>query len=339
MIETLDRTSVRRILVIKLRAVGDVVLSTIVLKNLREAFPHASLEFLTEKGGAGVLQGNPFIDRCLVYDRTRMTGPGLIRQVRKGRYDLVIDLFGNPRTALLTLLSGAQYRVGYRFRGRTYAYNAVVEPRGSSVHNTQFNLDALERIGIPIIDRSLHIVPGKHDEEKIEDFWRREIPVGVAVVALHSGGGWRTKRWPEERFAAVADKIQSQHGAAILLPWGPGEEPDVERIRSNMKTRAIIPPSTTLLELAALLRRCSLVVTNDSGPMHIAAAMGTPVVGIFGPTSPRLQGPYGAKATTVRNESLPCLGCNLVECPIGNPCMKELEVQTVLDAIRELAVM
>ncbi len=338
MIETLARDSIRRMLVIKLRAVGDVVLSSIVLKNLREAFPHASLEYLTEKGGAGILFGNPFIDRCLVYDRARMSGLGLIRIVRNGRYDLVIDLFGNPRTALVTFLSGARHRVGYRFRGRTYAYNAVVEPRGSSVHNTQFNLDALERIGVPIIDRALHIVPARIDEERMEEFWRKELPAGVPVVALHSGGGWGTKRWAVERFAAVADHLQRHHGAAILLPWGPGEEHDVERIRATMKSTAIIPPPTTLLELAALLRRCSLMVTNDSGPMHIAAAMGTPVVGIFGPTNPRLQGPYGVKTTTVRNESLECLGCNLVECPIGNPCMKELDVQSVLDAISDLAV-
>jgi ADP-heptose:LPS heptosyltransferase len=125
----------------------------------------------------------------------------------------------------------------------------------------------------------------------------------------------------------------------ILLPWGPGEERDVELMRAKMHSPPIVPPSTTLLELAALLERCSLMVSNDSGPMHIAAAMGTPVVGIFGPTNPRLQGPYGAKAVTVRNESLDCLGCNLVVCPIGNPCMKDLTVQTVLEAIQKLSVL
>jgi len=338
MSELLNHAAIRRLLVIKLRAVGDVVLSTIVLKNLREAFPHAAVEYLTEKGGGGILRGNPFIDRCLVYDRQVMSGAGLIREVRKGSYDLVIDLFGNPRTALLTLLSGARYRVGFRFRGRKYAYNMLVEPRGATVHNTQFNLDALDRIGVPIVDRSLHIVPSADDEGRMEKFWRAAVPVNTATVALHSGGGWGTKRWSEERFGAVADELHRKHGAAILLPWGPGEEQGVEHIRASMKTTPIIPPATTLLELAALLRRCSLMVTNDSGPMHIAAAMGTPVVGIFGPTNPRLQGPYGDRTTTVRNETLDCLGCNLVECPIGNPCMKDLDVHTVLDAISRLSV-
>ncbi len=336
---TIDRSMIERILVIKLRAVGDVVLSTVVLKNLREAFPGVSLEFLTEKGGAGILEGNPFLNRLHVYDRRTMTGLRLIRMVRSRRYDLVIDLFGNPRTALVTRLSGARYRVGFRFRTRTYAYNIVVEPRGAIVHNTQFNLDALEKIGVPVIDRSLHIVPGEQEEASVASFWDRQFPSPTPVVALHSGGGWETKRWPAERFAALADVLQTQYHAVVLLPWGPGEEADVERIRSLMKTEAIIPPATNLLELAALLRRCSLMVSNDSGPMHIAAAMGTPVLGLFGPTNPRLQGPFGKKVITVRNEAVECLGCNLTVCPIGNPCMKDLDIQRVLDAIEQLSVL
>lgn len=331
--------AVRRILLIKLRAVGDVVLSTIVLKNLRDAYPDSSIDFLSEVGGAGILEGNPFLDRIVVYDRRTMSSGQLIRAVRHGHYDLVIDLFGNPRTALLTRLSGARYRVGYRFRGRTYAYNLKVEPRGASVHNTQFNLDALERLGVPVTDRSLHIVPGSGAEERIAEFWQRTIPPGKSTVALHSGGGWQSKRWGVDHFAALADELQGQFGAAILLPWGPGEEGDVEQLQGRMQSKAIVPPATSLLELAALLRRCSLMVSNDSGPMHIAAAMGTPVVGIFGPTNPRLQGPYGAKTKTVRNESLDCLGCNLVVCPIGNPCMTRLPVQTVLEAIAQLSVL
>ena len=310
-----------------------------MLKNLRDAFPGVPLEFLTENGGAGILQGNPFIDRLLIYDRRTMSGLALIRDVRERRYDLIIDLFGNPRTALLTWFSGAQHRVGYRFRGRTYAYNIVVEPRGASVHNTQFNLDALQRIGVAITDRSLHVVPSDNDESAIEAFWRKEIPPGRATVAMHSGGGWKTKRWSPGKFAEVADALHARHGSTTILPWGPGEEGDVEQIRSKMTSPAIVPPRTTLLELAALLRRCSLMVTNDSGPMHIAAAMGTPVVGIFGPTNPSLQGPYGSKTVTVRNETLTCLGCNLIECPIGNPCMKALDAQTVLHAISGLAVL
>ncbi len=326
----------RRILLIKLRAVGDVVLSTVVLKNIRDAFPGASIDMLTEPAGASVLQGNPFLDDLVVYDRRRVSSIGLIRTVRRRRYDLVIDFFCNPRTALVTRLSGARSRVGYRFRGRTYAYNLVVEPRGALVHNTQFNLDALERIGVPVTDRSLHIVPRAQDERRVDEFWSRLAPSGRRVVAVNTSGGWAVKRWPMERFAELADRLAGELGVEILIPWGPGEEPDVERLRGLMRTTPLVPPATTLLELAALLKRCWFMVSNDSGPMHVAAAMGVPVVGIFGPTHPKLQGPFGEMHRTVRNETLTCLGCNLTECPIGNPCMLELPVEQVLEAVHQL---
>jgi ADP-heptose:LPS heptosyltransferase len=121
-----------------------------------------------------------------------------------------------------------------------------------------------------------------------------------------------------------------------VLTWGPGQLPDVEKIRAMMRHEAFIPPATTLPQLGALLSRFRGVVSNDSGPMHIAAAVGTPVLGIYGPTNPILQGPYGDKNLTVRNESLDCLGCNLTACPIGNPCMLELSVNAVFAAAGEL---
>lgn len=320
---------IRRILVIKLRAVGDVVLSTIVLKNLRAQFHDAHITFLTEAGGAGVLDGNPFIDTLLVYRRHEMSSLALIRAVRSGKFDLILDLFGNPRTALLTFASGAPGRVGYRFRGRTYAYNNIVAPRGGTVHNTQFNLDALDALGIPIVDRHLHIVPGEDDREFGRRFMEESFRPGRPIVALNAGGGWACKRWPLDQFARMGDQLVQKAHASVLLVWGPGEERDVETIRNVMKEKAVAAPPTTLLQLASILSCCSLMVSNDSGPMHIGAAMGTPVLGIFGPTLPNLQGPYGEDNRTIRTEGLPCLGCNLTVCPIQNQCMRNLGVGMV----------
>jgi lipopolysaccharide heptosyltransferase II len=333
----IELSSVRNILVIKLRAIGDVVLSTIVLKNLRSAFPQAHVDFLTEPGGAGVLKGNPFIDELVVFRKQDTSGFGLVTLVRNRRYDLVIDLFGNPRTALVTRLSGARHRVGYRFRGRAYAYNHLVEPRGDRVHNTQFNLDALAAIDVPIVDRNLHIVPSGADEARAEQILAETVPARRRIVALVVSGGWTIKRWPLDRFAELGDYLVGEFNAHVLLPWGPGEQGDVEQVRARMKGNATVLPATTLLEMASVLKRCSFVVANDSGPMHIAAAMGTPVLGIYGPTLPVLQGPYGDQHRTIRNERLTCLGCNRTTCPIGDPCMLELSVQEVLAAVRTLA--
>lgn len=321
-----------KILVIKLRAIGDVVLSTIVTKNLRLAFPGAQIHFLTEPASADVLLHNRFVDRTLVYRKKEMSGWALIRMVRRERYDLVIDLFGNPRTALVTRLSGAPVRAGFRFRGRAYAYTVLAEPRGDRVHNTQFNLDALTALGIEIQDRNIYFSFGPEDGAFVSAFLADGPP---PLVCINQGGGWYTKRWGREKFASLADRLVEEYGVRIVLAWGPGERGEVEELRGMMKREAIIPPATTLSQLGAMLARCALMITNDSGPMHIAAAVGVPVLGIYGPTNPALQGPYGSSHVVVRKESLDCLGCNFLECPIGHPCMRELDVHAVMAAVRQ----
>ncbi|MDH4071109.1 MAG: glycosyltransferase family 9 protein [Ignavibacteria bacterium] len=329
---TIDLSSIHRILLIKLRGIGDVLLSTVVIRNLACEFPEARLEFLTEPPAADVLRGNDDLDEVLLFDRHTISSTGLIRMVRARKYDLVIDLFGNPRTALVTRLSRARYRVGYRFRGRRYAYNIVTEPRGGEVHNTQFNLDAIERIGVAIQDRNLYFPVPAGDLEFADRFMASSELSGKRVAAISASGGWYTKRWGKERFAELADRLIGQHQCAVLLLWGPGEDQEAANIQAVMREPAHLAPPTTLKQLGALLSRCSFMVSNDSGPMHIATAVGTPVLGIYGPTNPMLQGPYGKHHQVIRNEDVSCLGCNLTECPIGHPCMLELRVDRVEEA-------
>jgi ADP-heptose:LPS heptosyltransferase len=328
-------SGVRRILIIKLRAIGDVVLSTIVIPNLRRAYPDASIEFLTEKSAAPVVLNHRDVDDVIVFDRSSAGSVWLLREVRRRRFDLVIDLFGNPRTALVTKMSGAIHRVGFRFRGRTYAYNRLVTPRGGAVHNTQFNLDALEAIGIPIVERTTHFPMSKEDGQFAEEFFAQSGVGRLPVVALNSGGGWYTKRWSLDRFADLGNRIVADFHLRVLLVWGPGEADDVAYIRSRLNVEPLIPPLTSLGQLGALLKRCSLLITNDSGPMHIGAALGTPVVAIFGPTNPELQGPYGVDSAVIRFDHLHCLGCNLTQCPIGHPCMRGLSVEAVVNGVRQ----
>jgi lipopolysaccharide heptosyltransferase II len=332
----LDRSRIKRILVIKLRAIGDVVLSTAVLSNLRAAFPEAHIDFLTETPSKEVIEGNPFLDSFVIFDNKRQNGLQLILSIRRRRYDLVIDLFGNPRSALVTLFSGAPYRVGFRFKWRKYCYTTVVEPRGGEMHNTEFNLDALRAIGIPINERSITFPVTREAEEFAEQFFIRSGIREKFVVALNPGGGWYTKRWRLSGYAGLGDALVRQYNATILIVWGPGEERMAQEIQSLMKSPALLIPPTSLKELGAILKRCTAVVTNDSGPMHIAAAVGAPVVAIFGPTNPELQGPVGDRHAVVQHPQLLCLGCNFTRCPIGNPCMEELTVETVLSTFQQL---
>ena len=327
---------IKRILVIKLRAIGDVLLSTIVLKNLRHHFPDAQLDFLAEPPSREVLEGNLVVNDLLIFDRANDNAVAFLWRLRSRRYDLVIDLFGNPRTAFMTYFSRATYRVGYDFRGRQYAYNILVQPRGGEVHNTEFDLDALRALDVEIVDREISFSISERDEECAARFVRQERLDGQLIVGLNPSGSWYTKRWGLKNFARLGDKLVERYKAKVLLLWGPGEHEDARRIQAMMRHASLIPPRTTLKQLGALVKRCSLVVSNDAGPMHLAAILGVPTLGIYGPTNPYLQGPLGERSSWVRLEGLECLGCNLTLCPIGHICMDRLSVDTVLEAIRRM---
>jgi lipopolysaccharide heptosyltransferase II len=333
----IDRGTIGKLLVIKLRAVGDVILSTATLPNLRAAFPGATIDFLVEQSCRDVVEGNDRIDNVIVFSKTGMNGARILLDLRRAKYDMVIDLFGNPRSALMTFASRARYRVGYDFRGRSYAYNILVKPRGAEVHNVEFNLDALRRIGVSVTTKSPYFPLAEADRE----FARLETEklglTGRLVIGFNPGTNRPAERWPAERFAELGALIAGRLAARICVFWGPGEKPLADAIAGRIGEAAVVAPPTSLKQLGAMFERCSLVVSNDTGPMHIAAALGVPTVGIFGPVNPLLQGPWGEKARYVRKDELTCLGCNHDKsCPIGDPCMTELEAEKVYHVVEDL---
>lgn len=324
------------ILIIKPRAIGDVLLATPVIENIKSQFPHIEIDFLCENFAADVVRGNPFLRDVLTFDKKRSYTLAIINQIRRKKYDIVIDLFGNPRTALLTRWSGAQTRIGFPFRGRAYAYTDCVTPRGGEVHNVEFNLDVLKHFNVPIISKNPLFSISNDDQIVAERFFSDNNLSGKKIIGINASGGWYTKKWNLNSFSRLIEKILSNGNYEFVLFWGPGELEDAETIQKNVKTRTYCIPKTTLKEMGALLQRCSYVISNDSGPMHIAASLNVPTLGIFGPTNPHLQGPYGEHHLWVRNEQLDCLECNLTKCPIGNICMSDLSVEVVYDAFQKL---
>ncbi len=336
-------TTPQKILVMRLRGIGDVILSTPVLDNLHRAFPEAEIDYLTEPPSAPLLHNHPLIKRVHVlahrqWQKQPWRGQlranwNFIRELRAQKYDVVIDLFGNPRTALLTYLTRAPLRVGFRFRVRRFAYNRVVTPRGDQLHAVEFNLDVLRALNIPIATTQLNVAVAP--SAIVEAFWREHNLESYApVIAFNAFGGWYTKRWPLASFAELGDRLQRELNARVILLWGPNEWEEVQQMANMMQTQALIAPQTDLPDLAALLARVNLLVANDSGPMHLAAALQTPVVAIFGPTRPHLQGPWGEGHTIVTKEGLPCLGCNGLTCKIvTHDCMQKLAVETVINVV------
>jgi len=330
--------SIRRILVIKLRAVGDVVLSTIVIDNLRRAFPAAAIDFLTEEVSQQVVSGHPQLDAVVVLERkaiARLRAGEQLRahfaflsRIRSAGYDLVFDFFGNPRSALLTWWSGAAWRVGYNYRLRRNAYTVIVPSRAASVHEAEWHLDALNFLGIPVPSRHLSFALSAAAAGKAAAFWREAGLEGERVIALNFSGGWAAKRWPLARFAELAGRLVQHYRARILVIWGPGEYEQARQLAALAPVPVTLIPPTDLKELAALLQRADLMISTDSGPMHIAASVCTRCVALFGPTNPQLQGPYGAGHQIVTASGLDCLGCNRTACDHIR-CMTTLTVADV----------
>ncbi len=334
--------SARKILIIKLRAVGDVVLSTIVLKNVRHAYPHARIDFLTQDYCVDIVKDHPDLNTIWSVDLKTWDNQSLMHrirsvhsfynQIRRTGYDLVFDFFGNPRTAWITWYSGAPFRVGYDYRIRQWAYSKVIHSRADHIHEADWHLDALTALDIPVVSRALSVPVSANAELVAQRFWSHYQLHSKRVVAINFSGGWKEKRWPLDRFAAVSRHLVQEYQVVPLVIWGPGEEKAAIELERMIESPALRIPRTNLKELTALLNRTDLMISTDSGPMHIAAARGVPCVAIFGPTFPHLQGPYGSQHEIVYKDPKQ-FGCDRLECDHG-ACSEAVSVEVVVQASR-----
>jgi len=333
----LDKNKIEKILVIKFGGMGDILLTTPVLPNLKAYFPKAEIYFLTLEHSRDLLFDNPYLTRTFTYTPSEDDSLCLIRNIRKQKYDLVIDLYCNPRTAMITFCSGAKYRFGFRFRGRKYAYNIMTDGRGGEVHNIDFNLDALRKLEIPIFTKDMFIPINIVHKEFADEFINKNNIKGKPIIGISKTGGWESKRYKTADYIILLKELNKIYDANYLLIWGTQKErEDCEAIHKEFPECTFIIPDSPLKYLAALIERCDIIIGNDSGPLHIACAMKIPVLGIYGPTNPALQGPYGDKNLTIVNENLNCLYCSLLDCPIGNICMTELDKGKIIEKIKIL---
>lgn len=332
-----------RILLIRLRFIGDVVLTTPLIRAVRNQFPHAELVYLAEDGPAAILQDQPELDGVIPFERERLAKAPVItrlaayvrffRMLRRKRFDLVIDLFGNPRSALLTAATGARYRVGFDVRGRGMAYNVKIRRTGSN-RVTDAYLDAWRTLGFPVVDDRTCLVVGESSQAWATNWLEAQGLAGHwPIVGLNPGASWPAKRWRPERFAELADTLITRTGAKIVLLQGPNQETFVEATRSAMTGSTTVAPLTTLPRLAALIQKCTVCVSNDSGPMHISAAVGTRTIGLFGPSKPDIWFPYPREQghASLRPEIPACCGRDV--CIRTSPCMDELSVSRVCEAV------
>jgi ADP-heptose:LPS heptosyltransferase len=343
--QLLDAGRVRRVLAIRHRAGGDLLLSTPAFHALRRGFPHAALDVVTARGLAPLLEGNPDVTRVLSFDRRSPASQArLYAGLARGGWDVVLDLVSNPRSAFMTALTRARIRVGFDLPGRAWAYTLRLprEPIGAGGplmrYAPEAALDQVRALGLRTGEVALRLRV-RPEAEAAMDAWLAAEGIGVVrpVVACLPAGSWPAKTWPAERFATAMEGLAQE--ADVLWLWGPGEEELARACRARMQHPSHVAPATGWQELAALLRRCALLVGNDSGPKHVAVALGVPTVTIFGPTHPRTWHPPDGPHTAVEVEGLDCLHCNANTCPLTGDrhmrCMTDLSAERVVSAARE----
>lgn len=332
-----------RILVIKLSAIGDIALVSPSLRALRQRFPQAHISLLVGREGSELVNRSPYVDELIVYDPQRDgTLWGIVRlgnRLRAAQVDLVVDFQNNRVSHWLGFLTAAPQRYGYAGRrgSRLLTHRAAPPEFPMPAVEHQFRL--LELLGISGAPTRLELWPGGRDDEKaqqlLKEAWTAERQL---VAALHPGGHprWLSKRWPLERYAELADRLALEAKVRVVLTGSSSERPLGEAICRASKTKpTLLMGRTSLNELAALLARCQLFVGSDTAALHIAAAMGTPIVALFGATDPQRHLPPGQRIVPLKTV-LPCSPCYHRVCYRRGSghmeCMRRLTVGQVLEA-------
>lgn len=327
----------KRLLLIKLRYIGDVVLSTPLLPILRKRFPEASLTFLVNPGTESVLFGNPHLENIMVLPREGWGNQlACYQTLRQAHFDGVVDLTDGDRSALLSYWTGASIRLGFnresRWRGKLYTH--VLPSAYGSMHMVNYHAQALSALGIsdPVGNPEWYLQPDDHEQG---DHLLASLKIGQApLVLLHPLARYPNKAWPLGRFAAVADWLADQ-GAVVALIGHQSEMLIGQHIVDLTKSKPhTVMGRTQLRQLAAMMKRSALFIGNDGGPMHMAAAVGCPVLGLFGPSNPHVWGPRGEKVSVIY-KGLDCEECGDSGCTRGEEsCMRQISVEEVCRAAR-----
>ncbi len=310
--------SPRAILILKPCCVGDVLLSTPLVATMRRAYPQARLDYAVGPWSRPLLETNPHLDGLVDCGRVGSGRYGwsdywaLVQRLRARGYEACLVLERSPLISLLPYLAGIPHRVGLDSSGRGFSLTVRVPVRGIK-HEAELYLDTARAVGIRVEGAALEFHPRPEERERAQALL--ETAQAHPLVAIHPAGGRNpgmylpAKRWPPERFAIIADRVIESGGSVVLL-GGPGDEEIAASVKERMRNESLdLTGRLTWGETGAVLEKCDLCLGNDTGAMHLAVAVGTPVVAIFGPSDPRIYGPYDDRSVALwkGSESLPPL--------------------------------
>lgn len=342
----------QRLLLIKTVAIGDIVVILPTIKAIRALYPKAYLAMLSTPRVRELLEGNPHLDEIIYYDvlgeDKGLRGLlSLIKRLRQKNLDMVIDLEHYYRfTTLLSYLAGAQVRIGFElpWQGRKYLFTQRI-PYAYGKHEVETFLEIPKALGAKVEKPQLEPIPTSlEDKHWVESFLRSENLLGEKLlIGLHPGTSQvaKARRWMPERWAKVGDILASQFGAEVIFTGASEDHRLVESIVKLMETKPSVSTGrTTLKQFAEFTKSLALFISVDTGPMHIAAAMGTPVVGLFGPNTPVKWAPYGEKIISIY-KPISCSPCTrqylgqVSKCK-RDDCMREITVEDVISAAGQI---
>ena len=342
-------------LIVRLGALGDIVHAIPVAAALRRAYPSARIDWLVSAKHRAILDLVPVIDRRLVINDRRFAGPGggssaaaplwslwsLLRELRRARYDVAIDLQGLIKSALLARSSGAPRVVGFssQYARESLArlfYTDVHNPGRGGLYNPRETRHVVE-INLGLLD-AIGVAPGSPEFpiDAVDSAVARRATekAGGRYALINPGAAWPNKRWPPDRFGAVAATLRDRHGLRSAVLWGPGEQPLAAATVAASAGAAFATDETTIADVVALARGAAVMVSGDTGPTHIASAVGTPVVGLYGPTRAVRNGPLDAADVSVSRDAV-CQCHHLRRCKLDRMCLLDIEVAEVAAAVEQ----
>lgn len=338
-LEAIDTKGISRLIVRFPNWIGDAVMATPALGTVRRCFPDSEIVVLANEGIATLLEHHPFCDRTMVLDKRKIhRGPAGIfrvgREIRKERFDLAILFQNAVEAALIAWLGGIPRRAGYTTDGRAFllTHRVRIDDRVRRLHHTDYYQHMLEGLGFRKVPAAPLL---RCTAQEIQ--WVRNLLGEAAWVAVNPGAAYGSaKRWFPERFALTADALHERRGLKPVIIGSPADEPAAAAIEASMKTKPLnLAGKTSIREMMAVISHCRLMVTNDSGPMHVAAAFRVPIVAVFGPTDPGTTSPAGVPARLLRKPTR-CAPCLLRDCPIDHRCMDRITAPEAIAAAEEL---
>lgn len=322
-----------RFLILRMGALGDIVHTLPSVAALRESFPRAQIDWFVDSKWSPILEGNPDATKIISIDRRNWRNVlATIRQLRATRYTIALDFQSLYRSAILARLSGAPRRVGVdasyaRESAAVFFYTERVMPQ--RLHKVEHNLELVENVGAHVNEIRFWLPASREAREHVDCVLAAHAITDFFIVS--PGGGWASKCWPAERYGALHRALVERYGWRGVISFGPGERNLAENVQHSAGSPEPLVELFNLPQLIALLRRAKFLVAADTGPLHLASALGTPVVGLYGPTDPARNGPFSKHDVVVRNASAAETTYRRDKTPASS--MLSITVEQVLDAI------